>query len=88
MIRKEGMGLAPWGVIGQGKFMSKAQLEGRKKSGEATRGEQTETDVKLSEALAKVGEEVGASVTAVAIAWSLHKTPYVFPISEYIPLAI
>lgn len=83
MIRKEGMGLAPWGVIGQGKFMSKEQLKERKDSGEAIRGgEQGENDVKISEALAKIGDELGASVTAVAIAWALHKTPYVFPISE------
>lgn len=87
MCRKEGMGLAPWGVIGQGKWMSKAQIEERKKSGEAFRGGGnadglSEKDLKMSEALEKIAEEIGdgATVTSVAIAWALLKTPYVFPI--------
>lgn len=82
------MGLAPWGVIGQGKWMSRAQIEERKKSGEAFRGGGSadglsEKDLKMSEALEKIAEEIGdgATVTSVAIAWSLLKTPYVFPIS-------
>lgn len=82
MLRKEGMGFAPWGVIGQGKFMSSSQLAERKASNEPLRGEQSESDVKISEALAKIGEEQGASVTAVALAWAFKKMPYVFPISE------
>jgi aryl-alcohol dehydrogenase-like predicted oxidoreductase len=85
MLRKEGMGFAPWGVIGQGKFMSKSQLEERKASNEPIRGgEQSEKDIKISEALAKIGDELGASVTAVALAWAFRKMPYVFPISECI----
>jgi aryl-alcohol dehydrogenase-like predicted oxidoreductase len=76
--------LAPWGVIGQGKWMSKAQLEARQKDGEKIRGgELTESDVKMSETLARVAEQLGdgATVTSVAIAWALLKFPYVFPIS-------
>lgn len=85
MLRKEGMGFAPWGVIGQGKFMSKSQLEERKASNEPIRGgEQSEGDIKISEVLAKIGDELGASVTAVALAWAFRKMPYVFPISECI----
>lgn len=83
------MGLAPWGVIGQGKWMSKEQLAQRKESGEAVRGVQgsdglAEKDAKMSEALEKVAEEIGdgATVTSVAIAWAILKTPYVFPISK------
>ncbi|KAK8854467.1 hypothetical protein IAR55_003205 [Kwoniella newhampshirensis] len=85
MLRKEGMGLAPWGVIGQGKWQSKAQIEERKKSGEKFRGSATELDekdIKMGEALEEIASEVGngATVTTVAIAWALLKTPYVFPI--------
>jgi len=84
MCRKEGLGLAPWGVIGQGKWQSKAQLEERKKSGEKLRGEISEQDEKMSDTLARVADEIGdgATVTSVAIAWALLKYPYVFPISE------
>jgi aryl-alcohol dehydrogenase-like predicted oxidoreductase len=79
------MGLAPWGVIGQGKFMSPAQIKQRKESNEKLRGDQSENDIKISEALGKIGEEVGGSVTSVAIAWAMKKTPYVFPISKSPP---
>lgn len=68
--------------------MSKAQLEERKSSGEKIRGgEVSEMDLKMSETLAKVADEVGngATVTSIAIAWALLKHPYVFPISEHPP---
>lgn len=83
------MGLAPWGVIGQGKWMSPDQIEERKKSGESFRGggdadSLSEKDLKMSEALGKIAAEVGngATVTSIAIAWAMLKTPYVFPISK------
>ncbi|KAI5475705.1 hypothetical protein MNV49_001039 [Pseudohyphozyma bogoriensis] len=81
MLRDQGMGLAPWGVIGQGKFQTKETIEARKASGEMVRGGgQVADDERISEALEKVGKEVGASLSAVAIAWALQKTPYMFPI--------
>lgn len=72
--------------------MSKAQIEERTKSGESFRGgasELSENDVKMSEALEKIAQEVGggATVTSVAIAWALQKFPYVFPISKHHILA-
>jgi len=80
------MGIAPWGVIGQGKWMSSAQIEERKNAGEAFRGganEITGKDLDMSKALEKIASEIGggATVTSVAIAWTLLKVPYVFPIS-------
>lgn len=82
------MALAPWNVLGGGKFQTKAQVEERKKQGEGLRsimgsGDQTEDEVKISEALDKVREETGAkSITAVALAYCLQKQPYVFPVSN------
>lgn len=86
MARAFGMALAPWDAIGGGRFQSKKALEERKKAGEGLRSlmggpEQTEQEVKISEALAKVADEHGIeSVTAVALAYVMAKTPYVFPI--------
>jgi aryl-alcohol dehydrogenase-like predicted oxidoreductase len=84
MCRHEGMALAPWGAIGRGKFQSKKQIEARKASQEKFRGnsELSEQELKVSEALEKVAGEVGedVSVTAVALAYCMQKTPYVFPI--------
>ncbi|KAL4783667.1 NADP-dependent oxidoreductase domain-containing protein [Aspergillus varians] len=81
-----GMALAPWDVLGSGKFQTAKALEERRKSGEGLRAflggkEQTPDEVKTSEALAKVAAEHGIeSVTAVALAYVLQKVPNVFPI--------
>ncbi|RDW90810.1 aldo/keto reductase [Aspergillus mulundensis] len=81
-----GMALAPWDVLGGGKFQTAKALEERRKNGEGLRnvlgsGEQTPDEEKMSEALAKVAAEHGIeSVTAVALAYVLQKVPNVFPI--------
>ncbi|KAI0197838.1 aryl-alcohol dehydrogenase [Astrocystis sublimbata] len=88
MARHFGMALAPWDVLGQGRLKSAAEVEERKKNNESLRRsvhgadvEQTEQEVKVSAALAKVAEEHSIkSVTAVALAYVLAKYPYVYPI--------
>ncbi|EHY51811.1 putative aryl-alcohol dehydrogenase aad14 [Exophiala dermatitidis] len=86
MARHFGMALAPWDVIGGGKFQSKKQIEQRKQQGEGLRkllgpGEQTPDEEKISAALEKVAKEHGVeSLSAVAIAYVMHKAPNVFPI--------
>lgn len=80
-----GMALAPWDVMGGGKFQTKAALEERKKKGEGLRklttGEQSEEQARMSEALANVASEHGIeSVTAIAIAYVRAKALNVFPI--------
>jgi aryl-alcohol dehydrogenase-like predicted oxidoreductase len=86
MARHFGMALAPWDALGGGKFQSKKSMEERKKNLEKLRsafgqGEQTEDEVKISEALSKVASEHGIeSVTAIALAYVMSKAPNVFPI--------
>lgn len=85
MARHFGMALAPWNVMGGGKFQSAKQLEEREKSGEGLRSsrgdKQTEDEFKISQALAKVAAEHNTeSVTAIAIAYVMAKTTNVFPI--------
>lgn len=85
MARHYGMALAPWDVIGGGKFQTKKALEEREKRGEGLRTffaiGQNADEIRISEALAKVAEEHGTeSVTAIAIAYVLSKAPHVFPI--------
>jgi len=85
MCHAEGMGIAPWGVIAGGRFMTAAQLEKRLKEGGPLRfgqNELTENEKKMSAALEKVSDELGehASLVNVAISYCLHKQAYVFPI--------
>ncbi|EAW13990.1 aldo/keto reductase [Aspergillus clavatus NRRL 1] len=86
MARHFGMALAPWDVLGSGKFQTKKALEERKKKGEQLRSldpvkEQTEEEARMSEALAKVAAEHGIeSVTAIALAYVRAKVSNVFPL--------
>ncbi|KAI1614632.1 aryl-alcohol dehydrogenase [Exophiala viscosa] len=85
MARTFGMALAPWDVIGGGKFQSKKQIEERKSKGEGLRslmgGDQTSQEEKISAALEKVASEHGdASLSAIALAYVMQKTINVFPI--------
>lgn len=85
MARHYGMALAPWDVIGGGKFQTKKQIEERKKNNEGLRSlvgsGQTEQQERISAALEKVANAHGLeSPTAVALAYVMAKAPNVFPI--------
>ncbi|KAH9914085.1 norsolorinic acid reductase [Epithele typhae] len=81
MCRAEGMALAPYGVIGGGRFKTEDEINAR---GGALRfgAPQTDKEKRVSAALARVAKEVGggASVASVALAWAVSKAPYVYPI--------
>ena len=78
MCMDEGMSLAPWGVLGGGYFKPKEQIGkdgGRKFSQyKATNAEQ------VSEVLETIAKRKGTLITSVALAYVMHKAPYVFPI--------
>ncbi|KAJ7919007.1 Aldo/keto reductase [Mycena leptocephala] len=83
----QGLALAPWSVVGGGKFRTDAEEEQRRATGEKGRTmfnpewERNEDEKKISSALEKVAAEVGTkSITAVAIAYVMQKVPYCFPI--------
>ncbi|THU88568.1 Aldo/keto reductase [Dendrothele bispora CBS 962.96] len=87
MARANGLALAPWGVLGGGKLMTDQEEKCREESGEKGRTmhgsdwKRSPAEAKLSRALEKVAQEVGVkSITAVAIAYIMHKTTHVFPI--------
>ncbi|KIJ38045.1 hypothetical protein M422DRAFT_177234, partial [Sphaerobolus stellatus SS14] len=87
MARSEGLALAPWGVIGGGKIRTDEEEQRRRETGEHgrtvmnPRWERTPEEVKVSRKLEEIAKEVGAqNITAVAIAYVMHKAKYVFPI--------
>lgn len=87
MARAEGLALAPWGVLAGGKIRTDEEEERRRQTGENGRTfwipdwERNEKEKKVCKALEKVAAEVGAKhITAVAIAYVMHKTTHVFPI--------
>ena len=79
MARSEGLALAPWGVVGQGRIMTDAEEKQRRQSGEKIRGasetswERKPEEIKISHKLEEVAREIGAKhITAVAIAYVMH----------------
>lgn len=79
MCIDEGMGLTPWGALGGGNFKTQVQRE-------ETKGEgrnffpATEIQIKLTDALEKIANGKGTTITSVALAYVMHKAPYVFPV--------
>jgi len=87
MARSEGLALAPWGVLGGGKIRTNAEEARRRETGEKGRTafnpnwERSPAEKNVCDALEEIAKEVGTeSITALAIAYHLHKLPYVFPI--------
>ncbi|SJL13625.1 related to Aryl-alcohol dehydrogenase [NADP(+)] [Armillaria ostoyae] len=89
MARDLGLALAPWGVLEAGRLRTNAEDQAYKeniakqRTGFTQDGkpERNEREITVAAALEKVAAEVGAkSIQAVAVAYHLQKTPYVFPI--------
>ncbi|OCH85197.1 Aldo/keto reductase [Obba rivulosa] len=81
------LALAPWNVLAGGKIRTDAEEERRRLSGEKGRTllsanwERSFEQRNLCLALEQVAEQVGAkSISAVAIAYVMHKTTHVFPV--------
>ncbi|KAK3487674.1 norsolorinic acid reductase [Neurospora hispaniola] len=78
MCRDEGMGLAPWGALGGGSFKSEEQRQQQASEGRKIKA--TEEQIKISRALEKIAQRKNTAITSVALAYVMHKAPYVFPI--------
>jgi aryl-alcohol dehydrogenase-like predicted oxidoreductase len=82
MALDEGMALAPWGAIGGGGFKTKAQREANQSGGRTLAFSVVGNEAKVSDVLEKIANSKSPDtpITSVALAYVMHKTPYVFPI--------
>jgi aryl-alcohol dehydrogenase-like predicted oxidoreductase len=83
MCRDEGMALALYGSLNQGRFQTKAEFERREKEG--YKGGRnfiplSEHDKQVSLALERIADRKGATLLNLALAYVLQKAPYMFPI--------
>ena len=76
MCKAEGMGLCPWGALGGGKFKNAEQ----RKAGGGRAREPSANEVKVTEVLEKMAQRKNTLITSIALAYVMHKAPYVFPI--------
>ncbi|KAL9578496.1 MAG: hypothetical protein Q9212_005683 [Teloschistes hypoglaucus] len=84
MCQDQGMALAPWGVLGGGAFKPQSsQSDEGKKEKEQGRNMPSliaKNAAATSTVLEKMAERKDTAMTSVALAYVLHKAPYVFPI--------
>lgn len=79
MTPAEGMGLVPWGALGMGLFQpaSTEKKEGRTWADDpAIQGHERDVGYELE----TIANRKGTAITSVALAYVLHKAPYVFPV--------
>ncbi|KAK6069028.1 norsolorinic acid reductase (aldo/keto reductase) [Seiridium cupressi] len=76
MCESEGLGITPWGVLGRGQFKSEEayKVEGR------NMGPQDARHRRLGEKLDQIAQRKNTVPTSIALAYILHKAPYVFPV--------
>ncbi|OQO09604.1 hypothetical protein B0A48_05006 [Cryoendolithus antarcticus] len=78
MCEAEGMGLAPWAVLGGGSFKTEDQR--KTAEGRVAFEPLKEKDIAVSKVLEKLAKEKNTIMTSIALAYVMHKTPNVFPI--------
>ncbi|KAK4175365.1 NADP-dependent oxidoreductase domain-containing protein [Triangularia setosa] len=76
MCESEGLGIMPWGVLGRGQFRSSEEYtrEGRKM------GPQDEMHRRMTAKLSELAVRKNTLPTSIALAYVMHKVPYVFPV--------
>ncbi|KAI9009904.1 norsolorinic acid reductase/dehydrogenase [Gaertneriomyces semiglobifer] len=79
MCESEGMAIAPWGALGGGNFKSREQREAAAHEGRHL-GDASQKDILISEKLEEIAKKKGTLITSVALAYIMHKYPWVYPI--------
>ncbi|KAL4796666.1 NADP-dependent oxidoreductase domain-containing protein [Aspergillus venezuelensis] len=81
MCRDQGMAVIPFGALGSGKFKDVAARSGSAARTGSGRGAQmSEREVKVSEVLEAVANRKDTTLHAVALAYIMHKAPYIYPV--------
>jgi aryl-alcohol dehydrogenase-like predicted oxidoreductase len=81
MCRDEGMGLLPYGTLGQGRFQTEEVFKEREQNNPGRKSKPfNDHDKKVSKVLETVAKEKDTTITSVALAYIRQKVPYVFPI--------
>ncbi|EAW17164.1 norsolorinic acid reductase [Aspergillus fischeri NRRL 181] len=80
MCRDQGMAIAPWASVGQGKFKSADARKAAAHAGSGRAAEPSEREIRVSEVLEAVADRKNTTLHAVSLAYILHKAPYVYPI--------
>lgn len=80
MCKDEGMALLPYGALGSGRFQTEKGYEEREKSNPGRANKPSSIDRIVSKILEELAGAKNTTVTSIAMAYVLHKAPYVFPL--------
>ncbi|KAK5189243.1 hypothetical protein LTR92_010808 [Exophiala xenobiotica] len=80
MCRDEGMSICPYSVLNTGTLQSAAAFEERKKNNTGRQFPVTARDKDMSRVLEAIADTKKTTLTNVALAYVMHKEPYVYPI--------
>lgn len=83
MCQDEGMALALFGSLNQGRFQTQAEFQKREKEGyEGGRNfvPLSQHDKQVSLGLERIADKKGTTLLNLALSYVLHKAPYMFPI--------
>jgi hypothetical protein len=72
----EGMAITSWGSLGGGNY----KTEEDRRLNEGRKSEISDVDIKTSQALEKIAHRKSTAITSIALAYVMHKIPYVFPV--------
>ncbi|KPI40092.1 Norsolorinic acid A [Cyphellophora attinorum] len=79
MCMSEGMGIAPWGVLGGGYFKNPEDTD-RQPDGRNLESLSVGRESSISLVLHRIAQSRQVPLTSIALAYIMHKAPYVFPI--------
>lgn len=80
MVQAEGMGLAPWGAIGRGMLKKPEEYDDPNRDGRKMVAKQPDKYITISKKLDEIAQRKDSIITSIALAYVMHKAPYVFPI--------
>lgn len=80
MCAAHGMAIAPWGVQAGGNYKSDAQRSATEGKSRNFSRSHEDLDILVAKALNRIAERKKTIPTSVALAYVMHKTPYVFPV--------
>jgi aryl-alcohol dehydrogenase-like predicted oxidoreductase len=74
------MAIAPWGALGAGTFKTEAQRKATPKGMSRRVSEPSANTIAVVSALETIAKRKNTEITSIALAYVMHKAPYVFPI--------
>ncbi|EOO04049.1 putative norsolorinic acid reductase protein [Phaeoacremonium minimum UCRPA7] len=80
MCKDEGMGLVPYGTLGQGCFQTEAAFKERQVNNPGRQKKPKRNERAISKVLEALSNEKNTRLTGVAMAYVMNKAPYVFPL--------